>query len=63
MNYKYTKTPEDYAGFFYCENKVTNAEHEYIIYLGFPRFMIKWKQSEGMFADYNDFCKKIAELQ
>lgn len=63
MNYKYTKTPEDFAAFFFAENKITHPEFEYIIHLGFPRFLLKWKASEGQFADFEDFFDGIVELQ
>jgi hypothetical protein len=63
MNYKYTKTPEEYAGFFFAENKVTHPEYSYIIHLGFPQFMLKWKESDGYFSDYKTFFKSIVEIQ
>ena len=63
MNTNYTDKPEEYAAFFYAENKISHPEYEYIIHLGFPRFLVKWKASDGMFADAEAFLYKIAEVQ
>ena len=63
MNTKYTDNPEQYAAFFFAENKITHPEYEYIIHLGFPRCFIKWKAKDGMFANVKDFFNTIAEVQ
>lgn len=54
MNNKYTKEPERYAGFFFAENKITHPDYQYIIHLGFPRFMVKWHMQHDM-DDFDSF--------
>lgn len=52
-----------YTHFLIGENRLCHPGYEYILKLDEPRLYIKYKLSEGYFADYNDFYENIADVQ
>lgn len=52
-----------YASFFIAENRVTHPDFQYIIHLDTPRCIIKFKRELAMFASFDIFFNKLAEIQ
>jgi len=52
-----------YTHFLIGENRLCHPGYEYILKLDEPRLYIKYKLSEGYFADFDEFYESIAEVQ
>ncbi|MCF6185445.1 MAG: hypothetical protein L3J56_12655 [Bacteroidales bacterium] len=57
------KIPEKFKNYFWAENRIFFPDEEFIIKLSYPRVFIRYKLSDGYFADFDTFFENIAEIQ
>ena len=55
--------PDKFKNYYLGTNKLFYREYEFVIKLSFPRVFIRFKRTEGYYANFKKFFDTVAEIQ
>ena len=55
--------PEKFKNYYLGTNSLFFPEYEFVIKLSFPSVFVRFKRTEGYYADFNKFFRSVAEVQ